>query len=181
MRDESVAKGDQVTDLRNQMAILEREIETVKIQRAEMWREITRLKELSESKACEANHQHERLHQLEHEIGRTNGRIEDISKVIDARSHDLRNKQIALEDVEREFNRCKDAINKTASENAALRRDNERVAAENYDIRKEVEFQDARNGDLQIQIRDTEVRLKEKEESLFVTRRDIENQRIINN
>ena len=45
----------------------------------------------------------------------------------------------------------------------------------------QVEFQDARNGDLQIQIRDTEVRLKEKEDQLFVTRRDIENQRIINN
>jgi hypothetical protein len=71
---------------------------------------------------------------------RTGARIEDISKVIDARSHDLRNKQVALEDAEREIGRCKDSINKKASENAALRRDNERVAAENYDTRKEVDF-----------------------------------------
>jgi hypothetical protein len=33
------------------MSGLEREIETVKIQRSEMWREIQRLKELSEGKS----------------------------------------------------------------------------------------------------------------------------------
>jgi len=105
-----------------------------------MFREINRLKEMNEGKQIEANHQHEKLHQLEHEIMRTGARIEDISKVIDARSHDLRNKQVALEDAEREIGRCKDSINKKASENAALRRDNERVAAENYETRKEVDF-----------------------------------------
>lgn len=112
---------------------------------------------------------------------RTGARIEDISKVIDARSHDLRNKQVALEDAEREIGRCKDAINKKASENAALRRDNERVAAENYDTRKECDFQEGRNGDLSVQIKDCEIRLKEKEETLFQIRRDIDCQRVANN
>jgi len=57
-----------------------------------MWREITRLKELSEGKTIEANHQQEKLKQLEHEIARTASRIEDIQKAIDLRSHDLRTK-----------------------------------------------------------------------------------------
>jgi hypothetical protein len=34
----------------------------------------------------------------------------------------------------------RDSNAKVATEKAALRRDNERVAAENYDLRKEVEF-----------------------------------------
>ena len=56
LRDEAVQKGDQNSDQRNQLTDLEREIEGVKVQRAEMWREITRLKEMNESKivACRA-------------------------------------------------------------------------------------------------------------------------------
>ena len=40
-----------------------------------MWREINRLKEMAEGKGIEANHQHETLRQLEHEMAKTNARI----------------------------------------------------------------------------------------------------------
>lgn len=56
LRDEAVSKEAMVTDLRQQQSNLEREIESVKVQRAEMWREITRLKELNEGKIVESNH-----------------------------------------------------------------------------------------------------------------------------
>lgn len=180
LRDEAVAKGDQVSDLRQQLANIEHEIETVKVQRAELWREINRLKELNEAKGIESNHQNDKLKGLNHEIARVSSRIEDTQKLIDVRSHDLRAKQVALEDTERELARVRDSNAKVATENAALRRDNERVAAENYDLRKEVEFQDGRNSDLSLQIRDAEVRLKEKEEALFICRRDVECQRNLN-
>lgn len=145
-----------------------------------MWREITRLKELNEGKAVESNHQGEKLRQLDAELARTNSRIEDTQKLIDARSAELRNKQISLEDTDRELARVRDSNAKVSAENAALRRDNERVAAENHDLRKEVEFQEGRNADVNVQIRDTDVRLKEKEEALFVCRRDVEGQRLMN-
>ena len=67
---------------------------------------------------------------------------------------------------------------KLGGENGALRRDNDRVSAENYDLRKEVDFQEGRNADVSVQIRDTEMRLKEKEDNLFASRRDIEGLRI---
>jgi len=54
LRDEAVSKGDQNADQRNQLTDLEREIEGVKVQRAEMWREITRLKEMNECRTREA-------------------------------------------------------------------------------------------------------------------------------
>lgn len=180
LRDEAVAKGNQVADLRQQQSNLEREIESVKVQRAEMWREITRLKELNEGKAVESSHQADKLRSLDQEIARVNSRIQDAQALIDQRSADLRAKQVQLEDTDRELARVKDSCAKVASENAALRRDNERVAAENFDLRKEVEFQEGRNADVSVQIRDTEVRLKEKEEALFVCRRDVESQRLLN-
>lgn len=94
--------------------------------------------------------------------------------MVDGRSTDLRSKQCGLEDVERELARLRDTNNRIADDNSHLRRDNERVSAENYDLRKEVDFTEGRNCDLSVQIRDSELRLREKEEALFVTRRDVE-------
>lgn len=59
-------------------------------------------------------------------------------------------------------------------ENAALRRDNDRVATENYDLRKEVEACEGRNADLSINIRNNEVSLNDKETNISMLRRDIE-------
>ena len=105
-----------------------------------MWREITRLKEMNESRSREAGEQQEKLKNLEFDVSRTQARIEDTQKLLDARSADLRNKQLALEDAERENNRVREQNAKLGADNAGLRRDNERVAAENYDLRKEVDF-----------------------------------------
>ena len=140
LRDEAVQKGDQNSDQRNQLTDLEREIEGVKVQRAEMWREITRLKEMNESRTREAGEQADKLKGLDFEIQRTQARIQDTQQLLDARSADLRNKQLALEDADRENNRVREQNAKLGNDNAALRRDNERVAAENYDLRKEVDF-----------------------------------------
>ena len=105
-----------------------------------MWREITRLKEMNESRTREACEQSDKLKGLDYEIQRTQARIEDTQKLLDVRSADLRNKQLALEDAERENNRVREQNAKLNGDNACLRRDNEKVAAENYDLRKEVDF-----------------------------------------
>jgi len=181
LREEAVQKGDQNNDQRAQLQDLEREIEGVKVQRAEMWRELTRLKEMNEARSSEAGQQADRLKSLDFELSRTQARIEDTQKLLDCRSADLRNKQLALEDTERELGRVREENSKISTENAALRRDNERVAAENYDLRKEVDFQEGRNADVSVQIRDSELRLKEREDTLFAVRRDVESLRITAN
>lgn len=181
LRDEAVAKGDQVADLRAQAADLNREIDGVKHQRAEMWREINRLKELNEAKTNEAADQHDKLKRLDYELSRTHARIEDTQRLVDTRSSDLRAKQCALEDTERELARTRDANARLSEDNNYLKRDNERVSGENYDLRKELDFTEGRNGDLSVQIRNAELRLREKEEALFATRRDVECQRVQQN
>lgn len=97
---------------------------------------------------------------------------------MDVRSHDLRNKQLALEDTEAELARVRDQNAKLAQHNAGLRRDNDKSTAENYDLRKEIDFTEGRNADVSIQIRDAELRLKEKEEALYITRREVEGLRV---
>lgn len=179
LREESVVKGDQCADLRAQVAQCDRDIEAVKAQRAEMLREIHHLKELNDQKTREACSQADQLKGLDCEIQRTHLRIEDTTRLVDARSADLRTKQLALEDTERELARVRDLNAKLNADCANLRRSNECTAAENYDLRKEVEFTTGRNADLGVSIRDTEARLKEREDALFVTRKDIDAQRVV--
>ena len=93
-----------------------------------MWRELTRLKEMNEARTNEAAQQNDKLKNLDFELNRTQARIEDTQRLLDCRTADLRNKQLALEDTERELKRVREENSKVSNENAALRRDNERVA-----------------------------------------------------
>lgn len=68
LRDESNAKGDQVVDLRAQVAELERDIDLVKSQRADMFREITRLRELMDMKTKESIDQNDRAKALDYDL-----------------------------------------------------------------------------------------------------------------
>ena len=70
-----------------------------------MYREISHLKDSNEAKAAEASNQQDKLKQLEYENNRTLARIADTQKLVDVRSHDLRTKQLALEDTEAELAR----------------------------------------------------------------------------
>jgi len=148
LNEDNSKKGDVNADLRLKAADLEKEIEVLKLQRQDNWREIARLKDLNESRVREAADQSDRLKALEYDVSRVNLRIEDTQKVIDARSYDLRNKQLLLEDVQKEIARQKDINARLASDGVLLRRDGDKTSTDNYELRKENEFAAARNLDL---------------------------------
>lgn len=62
----------------------------------------------------------------------------------------------------------------------ALRRDVDRVSADCYDFRKNIENTEARNVDLSGKTRSVDIRSKEKEDELYGTKKDIENQQYVN-
>jgi predicted nucleic acid-binding Zn-ribbon protein len=147
-RDESNAKGDQVVDLRAQVAELERDIDLVKSQRADMFREITRLRDVQDMKTKESLDQHDRMKALEYDLQKTLVRIEETNKAVEARSFDIRNKNVQLHDHEKEIARLRDINGNQSAEIVALRRDVDRVSADCYDLRKNIEAGEARNCDL---------------------------------
>lgn len=142
-----------------------------------MAREIQRLREMSDQKTHEAAHQADKLNALNLESARVQARIDDLTMLIESRSHDLHAKQRALEDTERELARTRDHNSQLSADVTALRRDNDRIAAENHDSQKELQCLEGRNADLSHQIRDTEGKLKSLEDALFATRRDVDCQR----
>jgi hypothetical protein len=174
LNEDSVKKGDVNGDLRLKASDLDKEIEVLKLQRQDNWREIAKLKDLNEARVREAAEQADRLKGLEYDISRVHLRIDDTQKLIDARSYDLRNKQLLLEDVQKEIARSKDLNGRLASDSGILRRDTDKQVAELYELRKDNEFQGARNHDLALQVRDLEARLKDREDQLFLQRKDLE-------
>jgi hypothetical protein len=122
----------------------------------------------------EAAEQADKLKGLEYDISRVHLRIDDTQKIIDARSYDLRNKQLLLEDVQKEIARSKDLNGRLQGDSGILRRDTDKQVADLYELRKDNEFQGARNHDLALQVRDLEARLKDREDQLFLQRKDIE-------
>ena len=81
LRDESNAKGDQVVDLRGQVAELERDIDLVKSQRADMFREIQRLRDVEAMKNKESIDQCDRIKALDFDLQKTMIRIGKNEKV----------------------------------------------------------------------------------------------------
>ncbi len=146
----------------------------LKIQRADNWREINRLKEFNDVKVKEGADQNERLKSMDYDLSRQQMRIEDIQKLIDARTYDLRNKQMLLEDVQKEILRMKDLNSRQTSDGLVLRRDNDKALADIMDIRKEIDYQVARNADVSAQIRDMEIRAKDKDDHLYSLRKDLD-------
>lgn len=105
LNEDNAKKGDVNTELRLKTADLEKEMEVLKLQRQDNWREIAKMKDLNEQRVREAADQTDRLKALDYDMSRVHLRIEDTQKVIDARSYDLRNKQLLLEDVQKEIAR----------------------------------------------------------------------------
>ena len=98
------------------------------------------MKELNENRVREAADQVDRIKGLDYDMSRVHLRIEDTQKLIDARSYDLRNKQLLLDDLQKEAARSKDLNSRMASDGALLRRDGDKQVTDLYELRKENEF-----------------------------------------
>lgn len=180
LNEENSKRSEQNLDLRDRAQELDKEIENLKLARQENWREINRLKEVNDLKVREAADQTERLKGIDYDLSRSQLRIEDTQKLIDARSYDLRNKQILTDDINAEIARVKEYNARGGVEGAGLRRDLDKQQAEIYELRKEIDYQGARNADVSGQIRDLEFRVKDKDDQVYTLRKESDAQRYQN-
>lgn len=78
LSDECVRNTEQNMDLRDRAGGLEREIDALKAQRADNWREISRLKDANDQKMKEQNDQGERIKALDYDLSRSQARVDDL-------------------------------------------------------------------------------------------------------
>lgn len=113
-----------------------------------MFREITRLRDVQDMKTKESLDQGDRMKALEYDLQKTLIRIDEQNKVVEARSYDIRSKNVNLDDNEKEIARVRDLNSNQNVEIVALRRDVDRVSTDCYDLRKNIEGCEGRNADL---------------------------------
>merc|ERR1712166_815403 len=128
----------------------------------------------------EANHQAAQQAKLDADLAHTLRQVDDTSRLVDARSADLRNKQIALEDCERELHNVRNLNAKLNGENANLKSDNDHCNADNCAMRKNVDCQNVQNGDLAGKIKHTDASLAARTTEVCSTRADVDHQRAVN-
>jgi len=77
LNEDNSKKGDTNVELRLKASDLDKEIEVIKLQRQDNWREIAKLKDLNEQRVREAAAQADSLKGLDYDLSRVHLRIED--------------------------------------------------------------------------------------------------------
>ena len=77
LNEDNAKKGDSNVELRLKASDLDKEIEVIKLQRQDNWREIAKLKDLNEQRVREAAAQADNLKGLDYDLSRVHLRIED--------------------------------------------------------------------------------------------------------
>ena len=67
-----------------------------------------------------------------------------------------------------------------SGDNGMIRREIDKVQAEAYEVRKELDYQQGRNVDVSNQLRELDLRLRDKDEQLNAIRRDLDSQKYSN-
>lgn len=74
----------------------------------------------------------------------------------------------------------KDLNNAQALEAGALRKDVDRVSTDCYDLRKHIEGTESKNVDFSGIVRTNDIKIKERDEDLYIVKKDIEGQVVTN-
>jgi chromosome segregation ATPase len=180
LHDENVKGTEQNLDLRDRAAGLERDIEMLKGQRADNWREISRLKDTNDQRMKEQGDNGERIKALDYDLSRGQARIDDLQKLIDGRNYELRNKEMLFDDAQREQGRTADDNARLGADNGLLRSDIDRQTADNYELRKQLEYTESKNADMAGQARNMDARLRDREDQVYGVKKDLEGSRTEN-
>lgn len=122
----------------------------------------------------------DRLKALQCEVANTEVRINDLNRIIEMKSNDLRAKQAALVEAQVELARVRDMNVKLRAECDMLRASNSKLDQENLECRQQLDCLQVKNAELSLAISKAEERLKGLEASLFCTQKDNECARRVN-
>jgi len=117
---------------------------------------------------------------LEFDIQKQLARIDDLNKLIDAKTFDLKNKESLLVQCEGEIIQLKNQVVSFQNELDHLRHLEQKYHAENHDLQVRIDSESKRNCDLTVSIRDLEAKIRMKEDQIMYLRKELEGARYSN-
>ena len=101
---------------------------------------------------------------MEFDISKQLARIDDLNKLIDTKTFDLKNKESQLIDCEGEIIQLKNQIVSFQNELGHLKALEEKYRNENSDLQKRIDTESSRNIELTSSIKELEVKIRAKED-----------------
>ncbi len=105
-----------------------------------------------------------RIRQLENDIQKCLSRIDDLNRIIDQKTYDLKQRQGGLYEAEDELKRLNEQEAKYAMELERLKSLEERYRNENMDLQKRIDDESSRNHEFGANIKDVEMKIRVKED-----------------
>lgn len=107
-------------------------------------------------------------------------RIDDLNKLIDTKTFDLKNKETQLYDCEGEIIQLKNQVVSFQNELNHLKSLEEKYRNENGDLQKRIDSESARNIEMSANIKDLEAKIRAKEDQIMFMRKELEGARFSN-
>jgi chromosome segregation ATPase len=107
-------------------------------------------------------------------------RIDDLNKLIDSKTYDLKNKEAQLVDCEGEIIQLKNQVVSFQNELNHLKSLEEKYRHENTDLQKRIDSESSRNIELTAAIKDLESKIRAKEDQIMYMRKELEGARYSN-
>ena len=121
-----------------------------------------------------------KIRALEYEISKSLSRIDDLNRIIDQKTYDLNNKQNLLTEGEAEVAKLKNQASNYRNELDHLKGLEERYRTENADLQKRNDDEGGKNYELSQSIKDTEGKIRQKEDMIMQMRKELEGARYSN-
>lgn len=171
-------------DLNNQLMQqkkhLEDEFHNLRERNRQDAEEIDKLNYQNELKSKESADLTAQTRTLEYDISKQLARIDDLNKLIDTKTFDLKNKEAQLVDCEGEIIQLKNQVVSFQNELNHLKSLEEKYRNENGDLQKRIDQEAGRNIDLTNSIKELEGKIRQKEDQIMYMRKELEGARYSN-
>lgn len=180
VRVELQQQQDLSASLNNQKRALEEDVIRIRDYNREESSEIERINVQVDLRQKESVELAARIRAVEFDISKSLGRIDDLTRVFDQKTYDLKAKESTLIEAENE-------LIKLRSQEASYRKEldhqrslEERYRLENLELQRRIESETIRLSDITAGVKDLEVKIRLREEQILQMRKELEGARYSN-
>lgn len=180
LRSELQQQQDLNGSLSNQKRALEEDVIRLRDYNREESSEIDRLNVAVDQRQKESVELAARIRAVEYDISKSLARIDDLSRVYDQKSYDLKAKETTVVEAENELVKLRAQEASYRKELDHQRSLEERYRQENLELQRRIESETVRLGEIQSGVKELEVKIRLREEQILSMRKELEGARYSN-
>ena len=161
------SQQDLNASLQSQKKQLDEDLYQVRERNREDAAEIDRLNAQNDQRGKESVELAARIRAIEYDISKSLARIDDLNRIIDQKTYDLKSKEATLAEAEGEVHKLKAQQASYQKELEHLKSLEERYRLENTDLQRRIDAECAKNLDLGASIKDLEAKIRVREDQII--------------